>query len=327
MARLPLSVAFWNYDRTLPIADGRVPIEGCEPRCQLIRPQELFPRAFGNAEFDAAELSLARYMMLCASGASPYTALPVFPSRTFRHASIYVRQDCGIERPQDLNGRTLGLNNYDDTAALVVRGMLRDDYGFGVSDIVWCIGDLEPGQAPRAAPPVLPDAVRYTFAPEGKTLDAMLVAGELDGIVSIVPPPCFRAGYPAVRRLFPDWRAAERDWFARTRHFPIMHTVGLRSALLADEPWVARSLYVAFCRAKDIAVAELENLQAPKTTLPWAAAELEDTRALLGADFWPYGIAANRAVIERQLRYAAEDGLLVKPLTSDDLFAPDLLNT
>jgi len=320
-----LSVAFWNYDRTLPLADGRVTVDGWDLRCQVLRPQELFPRAFGKAEFDVAELSLSRYAMQCASSGSAYAAIPVFPSRTFRHASIYVRKDRGIARPQDLKGRTVGLNNYDDTAAVVVRGMLRDDYG--LSGVTWCIGDLEAGQAPRVAPPVLPASVEVVTTQENQTLDAMLSAGDLDAIISIVPPPCFRAGHPAVARLFPDWREAERDWFSRTRHFPIMHLVGVRSTLLQAEPQLARRVYDAFCRAKELAIAELENLQAPKTTLPWAAAELADTRALLGKDYWPYGFGANRAALERQLRYAAEDGLLAKPLTPDALFAPDLLDT
>lgn len=321
-----LSVAFWNYDRTRPIADGRVPVAGFAARCELLRPQELFPRAFGRAEFDVAELSLSRYAMLCSRAGSAYAGIPVFPSRSFRHASLYVRRDRGIARPQHLKGRRIGVNNYDDTAAVVVRGMLRDDYGLDASDMAWCIGNLERGQAPRVAPPALPPSVRISVE-ENRTLDALLADGELDAVLSIVPPPCFSAGHPQVARLFPDWRAAERDWYARTRHFPIMHLVGVRRALLDAHPGLPRALYDAFCLAKDLAVAELENLQAPKTTLPWAAAELAATRAALGEDFWPYGFAANRAALQRQLRYSAEDGLLARPVTPDELFAPDLLST
>lgn len=324
---LALSIAFWNYDRTLPIADGRVPVEGCEPHCVVLRPQELFPRAFGSTEFDVAELSLSRYMTSCARGDCAYLAIPVFPSRSFRHASIYVRSDRGIAGPEDLRGRTMGLNNYDDTAAVVARGMLRDDYGLGVSDITWCIGDLEAGQAPRVATPPLPPAINVVSAPRGRTLDAMLTHGELDGVISIVPPPGFRNGHPGIVRLFPDWRRAEQEWFVRTRYFPIMHLVGVRRALLDAEPWLARSLYDAFCRAKALAVAELENFQAPKVTLPWAAAELAATRASLGEDFWPYGVAANRQVIAAQLRYSREDGLLAEPIDADGLFASSLRNT
>lgn len=320
-----LSAAFWNYDRTMPLADGRVRVDGWELRCQLLRPQELFPRAFGKAEFDVAELSLSRYSMQCASGSSAYVAIPIFPSRTFRHASIYVRTDRGITRPQDLQGRTVGLNNYDDTAAVVVRGMLRDDYGLGVTDITWCLGDLESGQAPRVAPPALPSHIKTISSDQ--TLDSMLAAGTLDAVISIVPPPCFRAGHARVARLFPAWRAAERDWYSRTQHFPIMHLVGIRRTLLERHAGLARAVYDAFCRAKDVAVAELENLQAPKVTLPWAAVELAETRDRLGDDYWPYGFAANRAALERQLRYSLEDGLLARPLPPEALFTPDLLVT
>ena len=326
MTPAALSVAFWNYDRTLPLADGRVSVAGWDLRCQVLRPQELFPRAFGKAEFDVAELSLSRFAMLVSQDRSPYVGLPVFPSRTFRHASIYVRTDRGIGRPQDLKGRIIGLNNYDDTAAVVVRGMLRDDYCLGVTDVTWCIGDLESGQAPRVAPPALPASVKTVVAKD-KTLDTLLADGTIDAIISIVPPPCFRAGHAKVARLFPAWRAAERDWYSRTRHFPIMHLVGIRRTLLERHAGLARAVYDAFCRAKDLAVAELENLQAPKVSLPWAAVELAETRELLGADYWPYGFAANRAALERQLRYGVEDGLLARPVSPESLFAPDLLET
>jgi 4,5-dihydroxyphthalate decarboxylase len=325
MSRAALSVAFWNYDRTLPLADGRVGVDGWDVRCQVLRPQELFPRAFGAAEFDVAELSLSRYSMQCAAGTCAYVAIPVFPSRTFRHASIYIRTDRGIAHPQDLKGKTVGLNNYDDTAAVVVRGMLRDDYGLAVPDVTWCIGNLEQNQAPRVAPPALPPHIRTRVARE--TLDSMLADGAIDAVISIVPPPSFRAGHAKIARLFPDWRAAEEDWYSRTRHFPIMHLVGIRRSLVDAHSGLARALYDAFCRAKELAVAELENLQAPKVTLPWAATELNRTRMLLGHDFWPYGLRANRAALERQLRYSAEDGLLAQRLAPQSLFATDLLDT
>ena len=324
MAGGALSVAFWNYDRTLPLADGRVSVAGWDVRCQVLRPQELFPRAFGAAEFDVAELSLSRYAMQTAAGTCAYVAIPVFPSRTFRHASIYIRTDRGISRPQDLKGRTVGLNNYDDTAAVVVRGMLRDDYRLAVPDITWCIGSLEQNQAPRVAVPPLPPEVK-TVAAE-KTLDALLAGGEIDAVISIVPPPSFRAGHAKIARLFPDWRAAEQDWYSRTKHFPIMHLVGIRRSLVDEHRGLARAVYDAFCRAKELAVAELEHLQAPKVTLPWAAAELTQTRTMLGHDFWPYGFRANRAALERQLRYSSEDGLLAKRLEPETLFVADLLD-
>ncbi len=313
---LALSVAFWNYDRTMPIADGRVGVEGCAPRCLILRPQEMFPRAFQNAEFDVTELSFSRHAQACARGGAFYAGIPVFPSRSFRHASIYVRTDRGIDAPRDLRGRTLGVNNYDDTAAVVVRGFLRDDYGLGASDIRWCVGDMEAGQAPRVRPASLPPGVVEISG----TLDEMLADGRIDGVVSLVPPPCVRGGHPRIARLFRDYRRAEEEWFARTRIFPIMHLVGVRKALLGVQPWLPQALYDAFCRAKDLAVAERESMQAAKVTLPWAAAELERNRLVLGQDYWPYGIEANRTALATQIRYLREDGLLAGPLEVSDLF-------
>jgi len=322
----PLSVAFWNYDRTMPIADGRVPVEGWNVRCEILRPQELFPRAFGQAEFDVSELSFTRYVAALSRGDRRYTAIPVFLSRSFRHASIYIRSDRGIQSPRDLAGRVLGVNNFDDTAAVVVRGMLREDHGIAVTDITWCIGDMEVGQAQRVALPDIPAQIRHVGA-DGRTLDSMLADGDIDGVIAINPPPCFQRGAPHVVRLFPDWRAAERDWFCRTGVFPIMHLIGVRTSLLDASPELASTLYDVFCRAKNYAVAELEVLQASKTTLPWVAAELADTRALMGHDFWPYGCAANRHAIEAGYRYCLQDGLLADSLDVESFFAAALRET
>ncbi len=322
----PLSIAFWNYDRTLPIADGRVAVEGWEVQCQILRPQELFPRAFDHAEFDVAELSFTRYLAARARGDTRYTALPVFLSRSFRHASVYVRGDRGFTRAQQLSGRTLGLNNYDDTAAVVVRGMLRDDHGVGRADITWCVGDMQASQVPRVALPDLPADVRVVSA-GARTLDDMLVQGDLDGVIAINPPPSFGRAGANIVRLFPDWRAAERDWFARTGIFPIMHVLGVRTSLLQAHAGLGRKLFDAFSRAKQCALDELAVLQAAKVTLPWVAAELEETRRLMGEDFWPYGLAANRKALDAGLRYCREDGLLSAPLDITDVFAPDMHET
>ncbi|MEO7243163.1 MAG: ABC transporter substrate-binding protein [Variovorax sp.] len=322
----PLSIAFWNYDRTLPIAHGLVAVEGWEVQCQILRPQELFPRAFGQAEFDVAELSFTRYLIARAGGDTRYTALPVFLSRSFRHASLYVRGDRGISQPQHLAGCTIGLNNYDDTAAVVVRGMLRDDHGIGRSDITWCVGDMQASQAPRVALPDLPADVRVVSAGT-RTLDDMLVQGDLDGVIAINPPPSFGRAGANIVRLFPNWRAAERDWFARTGVFPIMHVLGVRTSMLQSHAGLARNLFEAFSRAKQYAMDELGVLQAAKVTLPWVAVELEETRALMGNDYWPYGLAANHAAIAAGLRYCSEDGLLSSPIEIADVFASDMLET
>ena len=316
---LALSAAFWNYDRTMPVADGRVPVAGCSVDCTLLRPQDLFPRAFGRTEFDVSELSLSRYAQAVANGTSQYTAIPVFPSRSFRHGSIYVRTD-RVGGPADLRGCRIGVHNYDDTAAVVVRGLLRDQYGLGDGDVTWMVGDLDTPVRNAIAPPVLHRPIRTAALPPGRTLDAALLDGELDGLVGLVPPSSFRAGSPLVRRLFPDWQAAEQAYFAQTGLFPIMHLLGIRSSLVAAHPWLAGAVMQAFEAAKAIALDELTNMQAPKVTLPWVVAQYEETRRVMGGDVWPYGLAPNQAVLATTLRHLMQDGLLSRPLVADDLF-------
>jgi 4,5-dihydroxyphthalate decarboxylase len=316
---LRLSLAFWNYDRTMPIVDGRASIAGCAPHCTILRPQALFPRAFDGAEFDVSELSLSRYAQAVANGKSQYTAIPVFPSRSFRHGSVYVRTD-RVRGPADLAGCRIGVNNYDDTAAVVVRGLLRDHYGLGASDVTWVVGDLDAPARNTISPPVLHASIPVATLPPGRTLDAALLDGDLDGLVGLVPPSGFRAGSPLVRRLFPDWPAAERAYFAQTRLFPIMHVLGIRTSLVAAHPWLPVALMDAFEAAKAIAIDDLSNMQAPKVTLPWVVADYEATLQDMDGDIWPYGLARNRAVLATTLRHLMEDGLLSRPVTVDDLF-------
>lgn len=315
---LPVSVAFWDYDRTLPIADGRVPMPGCRLCCTILAPHELFPRAFGSAEFDVSELSLSRHAQAVAAGSSRYTGLPVFLSRAFRHAAIYVR--AGIERPGDLQGGRIGLRNYDDTAAVVARGLLRDQYG--VSDAVWVIGPMEPGGGALVPLPELHAPAMVERLREGLTLDGELRAGRLDAVIALNPPPSLHSAPGRVRRLFPDYRAAEQAYARQTGLFPIMHLVGVRSSLLEAQPWLAGSVMRAFSAAKALATAGLGTLQAAKATLPWAVAEQAATVAVLGADYWPYGIEPNRRILEVTLRHLLDDGLLARALAPDDLFAP-----
>lgn len=323
---LGLSVCFWNYDRTLALVDGRVRIAGCEARFVLLRPEDAFARTFADAPFDATELSFSNYMTAHSEGRSAYAAIPVFTSRSFRLASLFVRIDRGIRDGRDLKGRRVGLQEYDMTAALVVRGFLRDDYGLEPRDIRWSVGDVDRVRRERIPVPVVP-GVEIAAAPKGATLDAMLVAGELDALVALDPPPSFRSGNRVVARLFPDWRSAERARFRRIGFFPIMHAVGIRKTLLAEHPWLARAVFEAFLEAKRLAVAELEFLQATKVTLPWAAAELEATRALMGEDFWPYGMGANRSAVEALVRCSFADGLCARRLTVEELFVPEMLDT
>ena len=225
-----------------------------------------------------------------------------------------------MDSPADLAGSWIGVNNYDDTAAVVVRGLLRDHYGLGAGDVTWVVGDLDSPKRSSISPPVLHTPIPVATLPPGRTLDAALLDGELDGLIGLVPPPCFRAGSPLVRRLFPDWQAAERAYYAQTRLFPIMHVLGIRSSLVAAHPWLPAALMDAFDAAKAIAIDDLSNMQAPKVTLPWVAAEYAATREAMDGDVWPYGLARNRHVLATTLRHLMDDGLLSRPVTVDELF-------
>lgn len=315
---LELSVCFWNYDRTMPLVDGRVPIEGCKPAFTILGPEQAFARAFTTADFDVSELSLSNHMNALVRGDAAYTAIPVFPSRSFRHSTFYVRTDRGIRVPPDLTGKRIALQEYQMTAAVVVRGFLNDEYGMRPHDMRWRVADVDPAAPSEIAVPRVPGVEIERV--HGRSLDELLVSGDVEAVIALRPPASFVQGNRLVARLFPDWRRAEQDYFARTRFFPIMHAIGVKHALVAAHPWLPAALYRAFGKAKEVALAELAHLQAPKVTLPWVAAELAATRAVMGHDFWPYGVEPNRHAIERMIRYHHEEGLSPRPFKLDELF-------
>lgn len=323
----PLRTAFWNYDRTLPLVDGRVGVEECELAIEVLRPEITFAKAFAEAAFDVCEISFSNTVTVVSQRDFAYILIPVFLSRAFRHSAVFVRTDRGISRPEDLRGKTVGLQEYDMTAAVVVRGFLRDQYGVEPRDIRWKVGERErtkPLEFPLGRPP---PGVEIEILLPDKGLEDRLLDGELDAIITLRPPVAIQSGDGRVARLFADPTAAEKAWFASTRHFPIMHAVAVRKRLLETNPGLGRRLFDAFDRAKQIALAELEITQAPKVTLPWPHAALAEARALIGPDPWPYGLRANRNVLETQLRWSRLDGLQARPVTLDELFAPDCLGT
>ena len=322
---LPVSVCFWDYDRTVALVDGTVSIAGCDPAYTILAPEEAFARAFSTAEFDISELSFANHLQALSGDRAAYAAIPVFLSRAFRHGNLFIRTDRDIREPGDLRGKRIGLQDYQMTAAVVVRGILKQEYGLEPADITWIVGGVElPGRPPHHSEM---SGIAIEPAPPGESLDALFADGRLDALLALRPPPCVVSGRQAVGRLFPDWRAAERKYYLRTGHFPIMHLVGIRRALLALHPWLARAVYDAFCLAKDLAIAELAVIQAPKVTLPWAVAELEATRILMGEDFWPYGIAANRQTLDRQIDWSHREGLSARRIPIEELFVASTLDT
>lgn len=327
MARLRITIACAKYDRIRPIAEGRVEVEGCEVVFVPLGPEEVFFRAFRYAEFDVSELSLNSSLMAATRGAAAYVPIPVYPSRAFRHSMIYVRTDRGIERPEDLKGKVIGVPEYQQTANVWMRGALDDDYGVRPEDLIWRTGGQEdPGRDERT-PLDPPAGVDLAPIPSDKTLSGLFADGALDAYMSARAPSAFLRGSPTIRRLFADTRATERDYFARTGFFPIMHVIGIKQELAAAHPWLAMSLYRAFEEAKTLAIKDLEGTGTLAVSLPWATAELAETYALMGRDFWPYGIARNRANLEAVTRYSHRQGLALAPLTPEDLFEPSTLET
>lgn len=325
MAKLAITIACENYDRVQPIRRGEVEISGCEINFLDMGPEELFFRAYRHREFDVAELSMSSYLLGTSRGTAPYVAVPVFLSRLFRHSAIYIRTDRGIDRPQDLKGRRIGLPEYQLTACLWARALLESEYGVAPWDVEWVRGGLhEPGRVEKVTLN-LPPSVRISAIPEDTTLDAMLADGRIDALISPRPPRCFLQGQPGVARLFPDYKQVEQDYFRKTGIFPIMHVLGIRRDLVERHPWLANSVYGAFIKAKAMSLAALEDVAAVKAMLPWLGPHLEETRAVMGADFWPYGVEPNRATLEAMVRYAHRHGTADRELSVEELFVPSTL--
>lgn len=316
---LRLTIATELYDRTAALHDGRVRPEGIDATWLALNVEQTFWRMLQHAEFDASECSLASYVIRRDQGRTDLTALPVFLSRTFRHDCIYVNADAGIREPADLAGRRVGVPEYQITAAVFARGLLSDDHGVNPRDLHWVQGGLEePGRVPHTKVDV-PD-VEISMAPAGRTLAQMLQDGELDALVSPRVPSTFRHGNGKVIRLFPDPWSLARDYFARTRIFPIMHLVVVRSSVVEANPWVPQTLNKAFIAAKRIADANLRETAALPISLPFLVEHAEQTAQLMGEDFWPYGVEPNRPTLEAFLRYAHEQGLIRERPAIEDLF-------
>src|SRR5208282_3487413 len=326
MAKLNLSVAVGDYDRTRALFDGSVQIDGVDPVYMTLVPEEIFFRAFRAAEFDICEVSLSSYTVKTAQGNCPYIAVPAFVSRAFRHTSIYVRTD-RVKKPEDLKGRKVGVPEYQLTANVWARAFLEDDYGVKRSDIHWIRGGIEEAGRPEKISVKLPPGVRLDNAPEGKTSSALLESGEIDGFIAPRPPTLVEKGHPHIGWLFPDPIAVAKDYFKRTGLFPIMHVIGIRRALAEQHPWLPGAALKAFEQAKQLAVAELADTTVAKVTLPFVEEMLRDARAFMGEDFWSYGVAPNRKVLDYFPGQHHGQGLSSRRLAVDELFHPATYET
>jgi len=321
MKKLELSVAVGDYDRTRPLIDGTVQIDGVDPVMMTLSPEEIFFRALRHQEFDVCELSMSSFTLNTARGSSAYVGIPAFVSRAFRHTSIYVRTD-RISKPEDLKGKRIGVPEYQLTACVWGRAILADDHGVQPEDVVWVRGGIEDPGRPEKVALNLPSAVRIEQAPEGKSLSMLLEEGGIDAMITPRAPSCFDRGAENVGWLFDDPVAAAEDYFRRTGIFPIMHVLGLRKSLAEKHPWLPSALLKAFVQAKKTALAKLSDTSATKVTLPFVEERLSEARRLMGEDFWPYGVETSRVTLEAFLRHHHAQGLSDRVLSVDELFHP-----
>jgi len=320
--KLNLSVAIGNYDRMRPLVDGEVQIDGVNPVFMLQEPEEMFFRAFRHADYDITELSMSSYSVKTSNNNCPYIGVPVFPSRAFRHTSVYIRTDRGIETPADLKGKRIGVPEYQLTANVWVRLFLEEDYKLKPSQVTWYRGGYEEVGRVEKINLNLTDGVKVINIPEHETLSHMLAEGELDAVIGPRAPSCFTNGHPHVGYLFKNPQQEAQQWYQRTGIFPIMHLLGIRKSLVAEHPWLPFSVYKAFEQSKQIALTRLTDTSATKVTLPFVEEQLLAARRLMGHDFWSYGFEANRHALERFLIQHHAEGLSSRLVKPEELFHP-----
>ena len=327
MTRLPLSLACWNYDRTAALVDGTVSVDGVDLNMQTLEVEETFFRMLRYREFDAAELSMSSYCVTLARENAPFVAIPVFPSRCFRHASIFVSVASGITVPAQLVGKRIGVPEYQMTAPVWIRGMLQDEYGIDPTSVEYLTGGEETPGRDEKLKLDLPPQFSVTPIPQDRTLSDMLATGEIDALYTARAPSTFFTAPDRVKRLFPDFVGVEQDYFSRTGIFPIMHVIALRREIYEANRWLARALFKAFDQSQAKTYAELGVSASLKTMLPWQMDSLEQTCAAMGPAWWPYGVSLNRIALETFLRYHNEQGLSDRRLCIDEMFAPETLES
>ena len=322
---LNLTLACNVYDRTVALQSGTIKPAGIELNYLPMGVGEIFERQARHAEFDVSEMSLSTYTMLYSGGDRRMIAIPVFTSRKFRHADIFVNTKSGINVPSDLTGKRIGCHEYQQTAGVWQRGHLQHDYGVSPGKMKWFFGPMIAPESnyQERSPITLPDELSPVTIPPDKCLDQMLDSGELDAVIWASEPPSFRRKSENVRRLFPDFKEVEIDYFRRTGIFPIMHTVVIKRDIYERHPWVAASLYKAFDAAKSDAIWRQHDMGCLFSMLPWIRLYNEEQELLMGEDPFAYGLESNRNVLETFLKYMLDQKLIKSPLSVEELFAKE----
>ncbi len=327
---LPITFTGYRYDRFEALIDGRVPIEGCDLTFQESGIGKMNTHVFsGPQTVDVTEIGLHPYMLAYANdGFRGYSLIPVFPMRLFRHKSVFIRTDRGIKGPEDLRGKVIGALGYSSTSLTWIRGFFEHEYGIRPVDVEWVISNkTSEGRSGGTSKQekIYPEGLAIRQGPVGVDESELLVSGEVDALFHVGEPRAFVAGNPIVARLFPDYRRTERAYFAKTGIFPIMHAVAVRDDLIEEHPWLLEAVFNAFSQAKQLTYDHLEKAAWVMDSLPWIGQEFEETRELMGDNYWPYGIAPNRTALEALFRYSYEQGLAGRELTIEELFHPSTL--
>jgi 4,5-dihydroxyphthalate decarboxylase len=323
MAKLSLNFACALYDRMQPLYTGEIKPEGIDLNFIPIElPRPIFDRMSGGNEFDVAEYSSSEFVQRFAARQCPYVAIPVFPSRTFRHSFITINKKSGIKTPKDLEGKRVGVALYTMTAAIFIRGLLQHEYGVDLAKIKWVQGAINTAGS-HGDPHVLPLLKKVPIEQVGhdRSLDDLLVEGEIDAVMGTSVPASIRRN-PDIARLIPDYKKVEKEYYLRTKIFPIMHLVAIRKDVYEKHPFVATSLYNAFVQSKDLALKKMKNLRALRYMLPWMTAEIDEIQEVFGDDPWPYGIEPNRPTLEALVTYMHDQAMIANKMKLDELFAP-----
>ena len=323
---LTLSAAGYQYDRVAALADGRVKVDGCNLNFTKDNIGNLNTHIFsGPGTRDVTEVGLHPYILAYANDAfRDYTLLPVFPLRVFRHKSIFIRTDRGIARPEDLRGKKIATPGYSSTSLTWIRGTLEDEYGVKPTDVEWYVSSEDSSVKDTGGPSkfenIMPKNLKVKQGPAGKNESDMLADGDVDALFHAMEPKCYVEGHPKVARLFQDFRTTEQSYYQKTGIFPIMHAVAIRKKLIDTHPWLSSALFKAYAQAKATAIRELTTMGWANISMPWLAKEIEETRSLMGKNFWPYGIKPNRKTLELLCRYSHQQGLASRTLKIDELF-------
>jgi 4,5-dihydroxyphthalate decarboxylase len=315
-----------DYDHVRDLCMGRVRPEGIALTCLTLQVEEIFYRFLVHREWDGSEVSFAKYVAMRANGDDSLIALPVFPSRVFRHGSFYVRKDGKVRAPDDLPGKRIGIPEWAQTAAVYSRGYLMHQFGIDLASIEWVqAGTNEPGRTEKVELN-LPKGVRIARVKD-KSLNEMLLSGEIDGVMSARPPVSFTTGDPRLVRLFPNFQEVEAEYYRTTGVFPIMHTFAMRKEVLERNPWVARSLFKAFDEARERSIERAMDATISMFPIPWGHEYARREEERFGDDYFPYGVEANRKTLTAFLTYAYEQGVCKRLLSVDEIFAKSTLSS